>query len=98
MGMENGNKRRKQRCEILCSGGYWNQQRLRLWPRIPVAVSYTHLTLPTNREESVSWARDVYKRQGMENGNKRRKQRCEILCSGGYWNQQRLWSWPRIPV
>src|SRR5665647_2051358 len=28
-------------------------------------VSYTHLTLPTNREESVSWARDVYKRQGI---------------------------------
>src|SRR5665647_309818 len=30
-------------------------------------VSYTHLTLPTNREVSVSWARDVYKRQNQLN-------------------------------
>src|SRR5665647_3205751 len=30
---------------------------------LAIPVSYTHLTLPTNREESVSWARDVYKRQ-----------------------------------
>src|SRR5665647_995536 len=31
--------------------------------RLYTPVSYTHLTLPTNREVSVSWLGDVYKRQ-----------------------------------